>query len=152
MCIRDSSLINLNLYDACYDAIREAGDDLEDLRELEEDAGLGNGGLGRLAACFLDSMATLGLPGYGYGLRYDYGMFHQRIRDGYQVEEPDDWLRLGNPWEIARPERTYRVRFYGRVERYVDEHGNLRARWVDTRRTCWPCPTTRRSPGTARTR
>lgn len=127
-----NSLINLNLYDACYDAIRDAGDDLEDLRELEQDAGLGNGGLGRLAACFLDSMATLGLPGYGYGIRYDYGMFHQRIRNGYQVEEPDDWLRLGNPWEVARPERTYRVRFYGRVERYLDEHGELRARWVDT--------------------
>ncbi|UCG17100.1 MAG: glycogen/starch/alpha-glucan phosphorylase [Phycisphaerales bacterium] len=127
-----NSLVNLNLYDECYQALFELGYDLEDIREMEEDAGLGNGGLGRLAACFLDSMATLGLPGYGYGIRYDYGIFHQRIRNGYQVEEPDDWLRLGNPWEIARPERTFRVQFYGRVERESDELGRQRARWVDT--------------------
>jgi len=127
-----NSLINLGLYDECYQALYELGYDLEEIRDLEEEAGLGNGGLGRLAACFLDSMATLELPGYGYGIRYDYGMFHQRIRDGHQVEEPDDWLRLGNPWEIARPEDMFRVQFYGRSEHYVDEKGNHRRRWVDT--------------------
>ena len=128
-----NALVNMNLYSEFFHALREAGYDLEELRELEEDAGLGNGGLGRLAACFLDSMATLGLAGYGYGIRYDYGMFHQRIRDGYQVEEPDDWLRLGNPWEIARPEHTFRVQFYGRTEHYTDAEGRHRVRWVDTR-------------------
>jgi starch phosphorylase len=127
-----NSLINLNVYDECYQALEELGYSLEDIRELEEDAGLGNGGLGRLAACFLDSMATLELPGYGYGIRYDYGMFHQRIRNGYQVEEPDDWLRLGNPWEISRPEHTFRIQFYGRVECRTDEQGRQRYTWVDT--------------------
>ncbi len=127
-----NSLVNLQLYDECYQALFELGYDLEEIRELEEEAGLGNGGLGRLAACFLDSMATLELPGYGYGIRYDYGMFHQRIRDGRQVEEPDDWLRLGNPWEIPRPEHTFRVQYYGRVEAYEDETGRERFRWVDT--------------------
>ncbi len=127
-----NSLINLQLYDECEQALRELGYDMEEIREIEEEAGLGNGGLGRLAACFLDSMATLELPGYGYGIRYDYGMFQQCIRDGYQVEEAYDWLRLGNPWEIARPEHTFRVQFYGRVESYSDEHGDRRYRWVDT--------------------
>ncbi len=127
-----NALVNMELYSAFFHALRDAGYDLEQLRELEEDAGLGNGGLGRLAACFLDSMATLGLAGYGYGIRYDYGMFHQRIRDGYQVEEADDWLRLGNPWEIARPEHTFRVQFYGRTEHHTDEQGRQRVRWVDT--------------------
>ena len=127
-----NSLVNLNLYDECHKALLDLSHDLEEIREIEEDAGLGNGGLGRLAACFLDSMATLGLPGYGYGIRYDYGMFHQRLRNGYQVEEPDDWLRLGNPWEIARPEHTFRVQFYGRVEQGKDDSGLPRARWLDT--------------------
>lgn len=127
-----NSLINLELYDQCYDALCELGYSLEEIRELEEEAGLGNGGLGRLAACFLDSMATMALPGYGYGIRYDYGMFHQRIVDGYQIEAPDAWLRLGSPWEIARPEHTFPIRFYGRSEPYADEKGRLRYRWVDT--------------------
>lgn len=87
---------------------------------MEEDAGLGNGGLGRLAACFLDSMATLQMPAYGYGIRYDYGIFAQRIQNGEQVEEPDDWLRFGNPWEKARPEYTIPIKFYGRV---VEKNG-----------------------------
>lgn len=128
-----NSLVNLGLYDEYKQALNDLGYDLEDIRDIEEEAGLGNGGLGRLAACFLDSMATLELPGYGYGLRYDYGMFHQRIRDGHQVEEPDDWLRLGNPWETARPEDAITVKFYGRTESYHDERGNLRYQWVDTR-------------------
>ncbi|MFH1418510.1 MAG: glycogen/starch/alpha-glucan phosphorylase [Planctomycetota bacterium] len=127
-----NSLINLQLYDECYEALFDLGYNIEDIRSLEEEAGLGNGGLGRLAACFIDSMATLQLPGYGYGIRYDYGMFHQRIRDGFQIEDPDDWLRLGNPWEIARPEHTLRVQFYGRSEGYTDEHGRHRYRWGDT--------------------
>jgi starch phosphorylase len=128
-----NSLMNLELYDECYDALCDLGYDLEEIRELEEEAGLGNGGLGRLAACFLDSMATLELPGYGYGLRYNHGMFKQRLRNGQQVEEPDGWLRLGSPWEIARPEHTFRVQFYGRSECYRDEQGSERFRWVDTR-------------------
>ncbi|NXN57163.1 PYGL protein, partial [Rynchops niger] len=103
------------------------GLDMEELEEIEEDAGLGNGGLGRLAACFLDSMATLGLAAYGYGIRYEYGIFNQKIRDGWQVEEADDWLRHGNPWEKARPEYMLPVHFYGRVE-----HGATGAKWVDT--------------------
>jgi starch phosphorylase len=127
-----NSLVNLHLYDEFYEALYELGYDLEDLRDLEEEAGLGNGGLGRLAACFLDSMATLELPGYGYGIRYNHGMFVQRLRGGQQTEEPDDWLRLGSPWEIARPEHTFRVQYYGRVEPYEDSQGRRRYRWVDT--------------------
>ncbi|XP_028834197.1 glycogen phosphorylase, liver form isoform X2 [Denticeps clupeoides] len=100
---------------------------MEDLEEMEEDAGLGNGGLGRLAACFLDSMATQGLAAYGYGIRYEYGIFNQKIKDGWQVEEADDWLRYGNPWEKARPEYMLPVHFYGRVEK-TDEG----SKWVDT--------------------
>ncbi|NWT62786.1 PYGL protein, partial [Erythrocercus mccallii] len=103
------------------------GLDMEELEEIEEDAGLGNGGLGRLAACFLDSMATLGLAAYGYGIRYEYGIFNQKIRDGWQVEEADDWLRHGNPWEKARPEYMLPVHFYGRVE-----HSASGAKWIDT--------------------
>lgn len=127
-----NSLINLQLYDECYQALYELGLDLEEIRAGEAEAGLGNGGLGRLAACFLDSMATLELPGYGYGIRYEHGMFNQRIRDGRQHEEPDNWLRLGNPWEIVRPERTFRVQYYGRSRIYKDENGASRFRWVDT--------------------
>ncbi len=100
-----NSLVNMGLLDECAKALHELGYRLEDLRDAEWDAGLGNGGLGRLAACFLDSMATLGYPSYGYGLRYDYGIFHQRIVNGAQVEVPDGWLRYGNPWEIPRAGR-----------------------------------------------
>jgi len=127
-----NSLVNLHLYDEAYEALYKLGHSLEDIRDIEEEAGLGNGGLGRLAACFLDSMASLELPGYGYGIRYEHGMFSQRIRDGQQVEEPDDWLRMGNPWEIARPEHTIRVQLYGRSECYTDAKNRLRFRWVDT--------------------
>uniref|UniRef100_A0A672TUL3 Alpha-1,4 glucan phosphorylase n=1 Tax=Strigops habroptila TaxID=2489341 RepID=A0A672TUL3_STRHB len=122
-----NTMINLGLQNACDEAIYQLGLDMEELEEIEEDAGLGNGGLGRLAACFLDSMATLGLAAYGYGIRYEYGIFNQKIRDGWQVEEADDWLRHGNPWEKARPEYMLPVHFYGRVE-----HTATGAKWVDT--------------------
>jgi glycogen phosphorylase len=128
-----NSLVNMGLTGECGKALQELGYSLEDLREAEWDAGLGNGGLGRLAACFLDSMATLGYPSHGYGLRYDYGIFHQRIVDGAQVELPDGWLRYGNPWEIARPGDRFRVQFYGRVDTYVNDKGRLTKAWVDTR-------------------
>ena len=128
-----NSLVNMGLLDECGKALHDLGYRLEDLREAEWDAGLGNGGLGRLAACFLDSLATLGYPCYGYGLRYDYGIFHQRIVRGAQVEVADGWLRYGNPWEIARPGYRFRVQFYGRVHSYVNEHGRLTSEWLDTR-------------------
>jgi len=128
-----NSLIAMGLRDACAQALTDLGYRLEELREAEWDAGLGNGGLGRLAACFLDSLATLGYPSYGYGLRYDYGIFHQRIVDGAQVEVPDGWLRYGNPWEIARPGDRFRVQFYGRVHTYTNAEGRLTHDWVDTK-------------------
>ncbi len=125
-----NALINLDLYDDAHHALRELGHNLEELQEMEIEAGLGNGGLGRLAACFLDSMATLGLPAYGYGMRYEYGIFYQKIKDGYQVETSDNWARLGNPWEIERPEHLYPVKFYGRVN---NGNGVIEKReWVDT--------------------
>ena len=128
-----NSLINMGLLDECTRALHELGYRLEDVREAEWDAGLGNGGLGRLAACFLDSLATLGYASYGYGLRYDYGIFHQRIVNGSQVEVPDGWLRYGNPWEIPRPSDRFRVQFFGRVGSHVDAQGRLVKEWVDTR-------------------
>jgi glycogen phosphorylase len=127
-----NSLINLGLLEECKKAASNLGYDFETLREAEWDAGLGNGGLGRLAACFLDSLATLELPSYGYGLRYDYGIFHQRIVDGAQVETPDGWLRYGNPWEIARTGDRFTVRLYGRVRQFVNGQGRLTTEWVDT--------------------
>ncbi|MBN2159607.1 MAG: glycogen/starch/alpha-glucan phosphorylase [Spirochaetes bacterium] len=122
-------LINAGIYGETGDALRELGYELEELREAEWDAGLGNGGLGRLAACFMDSMATLGLPAYGYGIRYDYGIFFQQVINGYQVETPDNWLRYGNPWEFGRPEYLYPVKFYGSVNQYHDEKGRFRSEW-----------------------
>ena len=127
-----NSLVNMGLLGECAKALHELGYHLEDLREAEWDAGLGNGGLGRLAACFLDSLATLGYPAYGYGLRYDYGIFHQRVVDGAQVEVADGWLRYGNPWEIARNGDRFRIQFYGRVVTSVNA-GRLTKAWVDTR-------------------
>jgi starch phosphorylase len=127
-----NSLINMGFADQFAEAVRDLDLDLETIRELEPDAALGNGGLGRLAACFLDSMATLGLPGYGYGIRYEYGMFTQRIENGYQVEHPENWLRYGNPWEFPRPEVLYPVKFHGRVVEYPDDRGRKRYHWVGT--------------------
>jgi len=126
------NIINLGARDAYTEAMRRMGYDLETLQEQEWDAGLGNGGLGRLAACIMESAATLGLPFFGYGIRYEFGIFRQRIEDGFQVEYPDNWLRYGNPWEIPRPDAVFNVRFGGRSDRYYDEHGLLRFRWVDT--------------------
>ena len=122
-----NAMINLGLQGEVDEAVYQLGLDIEDLEEIEEDAGLGNGGLGRLAACFLDSMATLGIAGYGYGIRYEYGIFSQKIRNKEQIEEPDEWLRFGNPWEKARPEYMIPVNFYGRV---VVEDGV--SKWIDT--------------------
>ncbi|GAO37753.1 glycogen phosphorylase [Sulfuricella sp. T08] len=127
-----NSLLNMGYLDRCHQAALDAGLDLEQARAVEPDAALGNGGLGRLAACFLDSMATLGLPSYGYGIRYEYGMFNQHIENGWQVEHPDNWLRYGNPWEFPRPEVLYPVKFYGRPLEYVSEDGSLHHHWVDT--------------------
>ena len=114
---------NLELDHATREVLRRYGTTLEEIAEQEHDAGLGNGGLGRLAACFLDSCANLDLPVVGYGIRYEYGMFHQRIENGRQVEEPDHWLLDGNPWELKRAEDTRQVHFYGRSELYYDEQG-----------------------------
>uniref|UniRef100_A0A8C7LI32 Alpha-1,4 glucan phosphorylase n=1 Tax=Oncorhynchus mykiss TaxID=8022 RepID=A0A8C7LI32_ONCMY len=122
-----NTMINLGLQNACDEAIYQLGLDIEELEEIEEDAGLGNGGLGRLAACFLDSMASLGLAAYGYGIRYEFGIFNQKISNGWQVEEADDWLRYGNPWEKARPEYMLPVHFYGRVEQTAEG-----VKWVET--------------------
>ncbi len=127
-----NNVINFQLQDPVEEALGELGIDWEELRDVEVDAGLGNGGLGRLAACFLDSLATLQIPAMGYGLRYNYGIFRQTIENGYQVEHPDDWLQSGNPWEIARPELLIPVRFEGRVEQWT-ENGRTRFRWVDAK-------------------
>jgi len=127
-----NSLLNLSFDKECSQALQQRGIELRQVHEMESDAALGNGGLGRLAACFLDSMATLNLPAVGYGIRYEYGMFSQRIEDGRQVEHPDNWLRYGNPWEFPRPEVLYQVKFGGRVVEFADEHGVQRHHWVDT--------------------
>ena len=127
-----NGLLNIGFMDECRASLEEMDIDLDTIIEMETDAALGNGGLGRLAACFLDSMASLSLPCYGYGIRYEYGMFTQRIEKGHQVEHPDNWLRYGNPWEFARPEVLYPVKFYGRIVNYRNEDGALCHHWVDT--------------------
>jgi starch phosphorylase len=127
-----NALINMDFYQPCYEILREDGYSLEDIRDYENEMGLGNGGLGRLAACYLDSMATLELPAFGYGIRYEYGIFEQDIENGYQVEKADYWLDAGNPWDILRRKLKYRVKFYGRVEQQMDENGELQFKWVDT--------------------
>ncbi len=124
-----NNLHALGIYDRAKALLAEAGLELSDLLEAEPEPGLGNGGLGRLAACFLDSMATLGYAGYGYGIRYEFGIFEQEIKGGWQVERPDEWLKFGNPWEFCRPEYAVRVGFGGRVEEGIDENGEHYARW-----------------------
>src|SRR5579862_3056884 len=128
----EKNVLNLRLGEACRQAALDMGLNWEDLVEQEVDAGLGNGGLGRLAACFMDSLATLNYPSVGYGLRYDFGIFNQRIVNGYQVEVPDEWLKLGYPWEISHPEYSFPVQFEGRVEGRPGPNG-LEWRWVDTK-------------------
>ncbi len=125
-----NNLINLGIYDHVRRAAEKAGYDLDGMMEQEEEPGLGNGGLGRLAACYLDSLATLEIPARGYGIRYEFGIFDQEIRDGWQVEVTDKWLRLGNPWEIQRPEICYEVNFGGHTESYCNETGCYRVRWI----------------------
>ncbi|MGB3495493.1 MAG: glycogen/starch/alpha-glucan phosphorylase [Elainellaceae cyanobacterium] len=124
-----NNLINLGILDQVRQAVTESGLDLDDLLAQEEDPGLGNGGLGRLAACYMDSLASLEIPARGYGIRYEYGIFDQEIVDGWQVEITDKWLQYGNPWEIARPEESVFVKLGGKVESYVDDRGQYRVRW-----------------------
>jgi starch phosphorylase len=125
-----NNLLNLGIADQTRQAMSELGVNLEALTEQEEEPGLGNGGLGRLASCYMDSLASLEVPAIGYGIRYEFGIFDQIIRDGWQVEITDKWLRFGNPWEIARPELAFDVPFGGHTEAWMDEHGNYRVRWV----------------------
>ncbi|MFH1153951.1 MAG: glycogen/starch/alpha-glucan phosphorylase [Pseudomonadota bacterium] len=127
-----NSLINLGFFEAVSKVLRKMGYDMDAIREKEEDAALGNGGLGRLAACFMDSIATLKIPAYGYGINYEYGLFHQTIIDGFQVERPDNWLRFGTPWEFERSVPLYPVSFYGKVHSFYDDLGRYRCEWVDT--------------------
>ncbi len=127
-----NSIINLGLYDEVKQAVSELGFSMEEIREQEEDAALGNGGLGRLAACFMDSIATLKIPAYGYGIRYEYGLFNQQLIDGYQVERPDNWLRYGTPWEFERRLPVFSIQFYGKVSTYQDDKGCYRSKWIDT--------------------
>jgi starch phosphorylase len=125
-----NNLINLGIYSQMEEAVKELGINLEWLIEKEIEPGLGNGGLGRLAACYMDSLASLEVPAIGYGIRYQFGIFEQDIRDGWQVEDTDNWLRRGNPWEIARREVSYDVKLGGYVQRYIDVKGKLINNWI----------------------
>ena len=125
-----NAMINLGIFDQVKEATQRLGLDLRQLMDTEEEPGLGNGGLGRLAACFLDSMTTLKVSAIGYGIRYEFGLFEQQIRNGWQFEVTDKWLRLGNPWEIARPELTFRIKMGGHTEHYQDKNGKNRVRWI----------------------
>src|SRR6185369_9532360 len=123
-------LVNLGLWAAAEQALTLLGQEFGPVLDQEGEPGLGNGGLGRLAACYMDSLATLGVPAIGYGIRYEFGIFDQSIRDGWQVETTDKWLRLGNPWEINRPEIAFEIKFGGRTEAWKDEEGRYRVRWI----------------------
>ena len=127
-----NSMLNLDIYDQAKTAVEELGFDLSVIVDEEEDAALGNGGLGRLAACFMDSIATLKIPAHGYGIYYEYGLFNQQLIDGYQVESPDNWLRYGSPWTFERKQPVYPVQFYGRLSSFQDDEGRYRVHWVDT--------------------
>ncbi len=128
-----NNLLATGLFDTAKAALDALGLDFETVRDSEVDMGLGNGGLGRLAACFLDSLATLDYPALGYGIYYEFGLFKQAFQNGHQVEHPDNWILFGDPWEVVRPEYTQQVRIYGRVENIFDDRGNSRPRWVDTK-------------------
>jgi len=128
----NNALLNLGLGETIEPTLHRLGLDLEEMIDVEHDAGLGNGGLGRLAACFLDSCASLQLPVMGYGIRYEYGMFRQHVENCRQIEEPDHWLRDGNPWEVERPEHTRRVQYYGRIEHFRDAKGRQHTRWIES--------------------
>ena len=128
-----NNLINLDLYETTVVALRDLGYDFEEVRAAEEDMGLGNGGLGRLAACFLDSLATMDLPAVGYGIHYEFGLFKQEFVNGHQVEHPDNWIVLGAPWEIVRPDWMQEVQLFGRCEQMVDDKGKAQWRWVETK-------------------
>jgi glucan phosphorylase len=128
-----NNILNLELEDGVRHAVEASGQDLNELLKQEDEPGLGNGGLGRLAACFLDSLATLEVPAIGFGLRYEHGMFHQEIHDGWQVEMTDNWLHLGNPWEIARPQTTFEVKLGGHTQRARDADGRERVSWIPDR-------------------
>ena len=127
-----NAITNLGLYDHVRQAVEGLGYSMEEIREQEEDAALGNGGLGRLAACFMDSIATLKIPAYGYGIMYEYGLFYQQLINGYQVESPDNWLKFGSPWNFERRLPSFNVQFYGKVSTYQDEQGRYRSRWIET--------------------
>ena len=128
-----NNLVNLGAFETAKEAMEEFGFDFQALLDQEQEPGLGHGGLGRLAACYLDSLATLQIPAIGYGIRYEFGMFEQQIRDGWQVEFADKWLRLGNPWEIRRPETAFNIGFGGHTETYTDDDGRYRVRWYPAR-------------------
>ena len=130
----DNMVVNLDVQQEVADACADLGLDYDTIREAEWDAGLGNGGLGRLAACFLDSMATMGIPATGYGLRYDYGMFYQKVNNGFQIEKPDLWLRYGNPWDVVRPKIQYPVEFYGHQHMFKKDSGEIEYDWNDTQK------------------
>ncbi len=126
------NMINLDLQKECRQTIRELGHSLEELEEMDVEPGLGNGGLGRLAVCFMESLASLGMPAQGYGIRYEFGIFHQKIQNGYQTEMVDNWLRRGNPWEIPRPQEVYPIKFYGHVKHVTEPDGREVYSWIDT--------------------
>ncbi|RYH14621.1 MAG: glycogen/starch/alpha-glucan phosphorylase [Alphaproteobacteria bacterium] len=125
-----NNMLNLGITEAAREAMRGLGYDLDEILAQEEEPGLGNGGLGRLAACYMDSLASVGVPAIGYGIRYEFGIFDQAIRDGWQCEITDKWLKNGNPWEIARPETAYDVKFGGHTEAFTDAQGGYRVRWI----------------------
>jgi glycogen phosphorylase len=131
-----NNLVNLGIFETVHECMTELGMNFEQLLAQEEEPGLGNGGLGRLAACFIDSLATLEVPALGYGIRYEFGIFHQELVDGWQSEKTDKWLRYGNPWELVRPEWSVDVKFGGSTEQYIDEHNRLRVRWVPHKIVC----------------
>src|SRR3954469_24795966 len=125
-----NNLLNLGITAAAREAMKSLGHDLEEIVAEEEEPGLGNGGLGRLASCYMDAMASVEVPAVGYGIRYEFGIFDQVLRDGWQHEVTDKWLRRGNPWEIPRPELAYNIKFGGRTEGQTDDAGRFRIRWV----------------------